>query len=151
MGWFTPKLEPGETLVGQLPAKPTIRRLLPGAVLAVATGAVFCALPFWLGAADRAWVVLPIGVGVGFMVLGNFWKGHAWSVALTDRRLLIRRAALWRAPVEISRGEIDSVAMDSAAYRIMIRGGGQEIGIDPMRVEFDELKRLLGRASETAL
>lgn len=148
MSLFTPRLEPGETLIAQLPAKPAARQLAPGAALAVAAATVFCGTSLWLGGLDRTLTGLPVGLGVGISVLGIFWNGHAWVVALTDRRLLVRRAAPWRAPYEIARDKIESVRKDIAGCRIIVRGGEQEIAIDANKVEVDAVKRLLGNATE---
>ncbi|MDH5558269.1 MAG: hypothetical protein OEZ03_13010 [Alphaproteobacteria bacterium] len=118
--------------------------------MALLAGAAYFGLAFWVREPARALLALPASIGAGLLVLAAFWSGHYWAVALTDRRLLVRRDFPWRAPYEIPRSEVESVRMDSAAYKIRIRGGRQEIAVDPMRVGYAELKRLLGLAGEAA-
>lgn len=149
MSLFTPKLNPGERLIGQLPARSTKRQLLPGIIVAVVVGAVYFGLAVWLREPARALVALPASIGISLFVLGAFWNGHFWAVALTDWRLLVRRGIPWQPPDEIPCDEIDSVTMDCAAYTIRICDGGKGIAVDPMRVELQDLKRLISLSNRT--
>lgn len=151
MGLFEPKLVPGERLVWRYPLAFNSRQWAFRLAIALGVGGIVFAIYHLVGREGGAgfwpywqafiWFLAALAVGA---------NGHPWQVAVTDRRLLFRRMAPWRAPREIPLDEIESVAKDVAAHRVLVRGGGQEIWINADLVELTDLKRVLGLADGPA-
>ena len=67
-----------------------------------------------------------------------------WRVAVTDRRILVRRGILGTRHDEMARDDIESVRYDPAARRLFIAGGGDEIEIRCFDDEAERIRRALG-------
>lgn len=150
MGVYRPKLQPKERLVWRWPRAFTWRQWAVRVAIALGVGGfsyvaygrsihpdTVAWAPFWA----LLWSFYALAIGA---------NGHVWYIAITDRRLLVRRLAPWHAPLEMPLGEVEGVAMDIAAYRILVRGGGREIQISPELVDLPRLKQALGFAEKAA-
>ncbi len=144
MGWFTPKLEPGERVVVAMPGREdhgfwvgmgAFLMVGMGAFLMVVEGGLVIAMDAFLGM-DR--LTTAIVFWGSFALLG--FACTRWQLVITDRRVLRRRGLRSRVE-EIALGEVADVRteMGSFAERIIIRAKGREmtiamIGIDPAPV-----------------
>lgn len=150
IGLYHPKLAPGERLIQRQPAALTKSQWQRGVVVAVVAGAGIFAFFHWIYTGDSALPGKLLSLIVVLQLLGLVSLRNSWTVAVTDRRLLVKRMAFWRKPREIPIDEIDGIAMDIVSHRILVRGGGQEIGIRPERIDLPELKEALGHAADGA-
>ncbi len=145
MGWFAPKLEPGERLVLRGPR----RRWQPAwAILLIPV-----ALMIYDGAEEylgHGWTLFFVALLLGTAATYPLAAYARWRVFVTDRLLLVRNKALrWRMD-EMRIGEIEEVHHDIPANAVVVRGGGREIRFDPDLIELPELKQALGREPEEA-
>lgn len=108
MSWFTPKLEPGEQLVLRHPPVWFVATLL---VLIAGIAAAPTATALMHGRIDSwgADTLLPdMAIGGVLMFIAVIFLGR-WQVAVTDRRVLLRRGFLGLSIEAIDRAEIKAV------------------------------------------
>ena len=153
MGWFGPKLEPGERVV----LRRSGRRLMLW--LAALLLFVFLPLEFGLFLADEAdglslerlLVLAPVAaVSLLLPALPLLFGEVGWKLAVTNRRLLHRPNGRETTVEEIPIAEIETVRQDIAANRIVVQGGPREISLDPDLIKLTELDQAIERAREAA-
>lgn len=145
-GRFKRMLEPGERLVWRSPKMPTGRELVFGVSIVVAIVAAMFAIMLWISAPENTVFAMINAASSGTFMLAIYSTTLTWRLTVTDRRLLMRRAAFWRAPREILLHEIEDVRMDIAAGHIKVRSGGQEIGLPMEPDDLPKLKQAIERA-----
>lgn len=148
MSWFGPKLEPGERLVWRSPKMPTGRELVFGVSIVAAIVAAMFAIMLWMSAPENTVFAVINAANVGILLLSTFFFLQQWRLAVTDRRLLMRRAAFWRAPREIPLCEIEDIRMNIAAGYVFAWNGGQEIALLVTQEELPALKEAVELAKE---
>jgi hypothetical protein len=146
MGWFGPKLEPGERVMLRHPARLKKSDWILGTIMAAVVGGLIFAFFVWLVPRWRPWLAISMGAicfaQIILVVLGK----NMWWVLITDRRLLVQALAPWRPSQEMPLGSIDSVSLDTASHRISVRGGERTLWINANLVELPVLKQALARA-----
>lgn len=148
MSWFTPKLEPGERLILRQPKAPGRLGLILGLLLALLS---------WLGSYLFIDWISPNGVEPhGYIlslflpaqVLGQIVSARKWRVALTDRRLIIRRSIFRGAPREILLSEIEDIRMNIPAGYGVAQTADQEIKLPMEQTDLPKLKQALASANK---
>lgn len=150
MSWFGPKLEPGERLVWRYPEALTGRHWAFVIVVPVALAAAMFAIEFWMGSPENTVFYMINATTSGMLLLVLYSLILMWRLAVTDRRLLVRRPAFWREPRGIPLHEIEDIRMNIAAGHALARGGGQEIVIPLTQEDLPELEQAIERAKEAA-
>ena len=151
MGWFGPKLEPGERILLRDPAL----REPGGVVLTAVSVMALVTLHFLSGRLQEDPAALLTGVGL-FLggVLGLTAAaaliarlvGDCW--AITDRRVVTRQGALRRAVGEIRRERIDKTTLDSDD--LLVHGDGRMLRLDLKGIRDDALQAALGETAPPA-
>ena len=118
MGWFGPKLEPGETVVLCLPSPARVNWLR--AVAPAFAPLVGLTVAYLTGVSDfgnreyRIMTGLFIGVGILLLAISAIPAiNFRWRVVVTDRRMVARTGWLRRERIEMSRNGIDAVTHDT--------------------------------------
>ncbi len=145
MGWFNPKLEPGERVV--LRHWPTrLAYGLAGAIAALDTG-LFLAV-FWYvkqtdALGERELTVAILVAAVIVLAPVPLFVRSARLAVVTNRRILARNGIFWSKPKQIRLHEIEEVRL--RGKRVDIRGGGQTMDFPCPRFLARSLIKALGR------
>ena len=150
MGWFTPKLEPGERVVLRSPSI-WWRWVMPIA---------WCLYPayIWLGINltgggpwpddPQDWLVLKFYVGQGVVFGGLYFILYRWRLLVTDRRLIIRTGWLRREVEIIPLDRIDGLRPCELPGDFEVLCGNDVVSVKTGLVNFSQLYKALGLPGE---
>ena len=153
MTWFSPKLEPGETVVLKRSGGRRVLWLIAFMLL------VFLPLEFGLFLADEpggisAARLLGLAAAAGLtllaVILPLLLGESGWRLAVTSRRLMHRPGGLGADAEEIGIDEIETVRHDIAGNLILVRGGTREISLDAELIQPDALNEAIEAAKGSA-
>lgn len=68
-----------------------------------------------------------------------------WRIAVTNRRVLVRRGLMGASHDEMARYEIENCLHDRAGGKIVLAGAGRELAIDCSQAQAGRILKALGR------
>ena len=146
MGWFTPKLEPGERVVLR---SPSFWWQWP-----VPLGWASFPLWIWLGINltsdnpwpndDQDWLLLKFYAGLGAISACLHFPQYRWRLMVTDRRLIARKGWLRSEIESIPLGRIYRLRPSEAMNGFGILCGGEVHAVEGGLLDFHQLHKALG-------
>jgi hypothetical protein len=145
MGWFGPKLEPGERIVLRYPpVRQQIFRaiVVPALYVPVMVGPPLLFIPGVLRAAPA---ILSVGALtlIGFGILG--FKRYSWHSAVTNSRVVLRSRNGTTGVESMSIEDIAVIERETIVPKLIMRGGGRELAIRCDPEEADGILAALDR------
>jgi len=138
MSYLTRVLQPGETILYRTTLSWTL--YIPGLLVLLAAVAVFAASNRVLKPQGWAFVLALVPALIGFALVARAWF-YRWTteVAITNRRIILKRGFVRRHTIEMNMDKVESVDVDQSLLGrlfnygdITVRGTGE--GFERLRM-----------------
>lgn len=144
MSWFGPNLEPGETVLAEVPGKQN--RDIWRAIVVILLAIEWFVVETLYDSYGISRIVSCSPISGGIFMLAQW--GARWRIRVTDRRLQRRRGLLLWPVEEIPLDAIESVRTEMGAFaeRLVIRARGRETVIAKVGIDLAPIARALNDA-----